>query len=564
MNGRVCYVSSTDRGDRLATVSLIGARSEDTWRASASNEPVVVLSDVASAAGWIQERVASGAGRAAEVSLLCVDVEGANCSWLTAPSTDATIVAAALAHSTDGNSLRNGGAWAAPTLAEASVEALVERQSEKSGGESGGGGAALLKRMGSRRGKAQAKPQRLAVLAIPDVSARLLIDALDDRGVAVERVISLWHALASAWDPSAKQTSGSANEIVGAAPVTGIVMIDPAGRMVWAWSRHGCLLAAGTIRLPQDRHEMGTGVVRIGMPEIGRLTTDWLSWSVQIGAVPSRVICLAPSIGTDGDSDDLTPAAIGAALSRAWSAAPVDMAVHDDPTGATLNRLVDHNAGHDGDGQHEITLLTHRPGRAHRTMYHWAAACLLLVGVGLAAVGWKGYDSAAKARSQAEARRTVMIEQVSTLAPPTSSIDRETVKAQPGAYLQAKIGSKRASVNPQFDEARPILSELENLSYVLGTREVEIEELSFIFQRVDVTIRVPDTATAEWLKASLDTGVAETHCSWAGEFIPGTGVRRGPQPEWRYQTRYKLTGTWRTPETGTGAAGRTASTGGRP
>lgn len=560
MSGRVCYVSSTDRGDRLATVRLIGARGEDGWRSTGSTEPLAVLADVSSAAEWISERAGSGDGRAGELGLICIDVEGANCVWLTAPSTDSAVVAAALAQAGDGESARVGGAWASPTLAEASVEALAGVASNSGGrAQRGGSALALVKRArGGAESNGHAGSQRLAVLAIPDVSARLLLDALDERGLVVDRVVSLWHALAAAWDrsPQGAGRSGNAEVVATNAPVIAVVLVDPAGRLVWAWSRAGELLAAGTIRLPQERQDSGPGTLRIGRAEIGRLTTDWLSWSVQIGAAPARIVCVVPQTGEDDNDDDLTPSGIGAALGRAWAGATVDLAVHADPIGATLSRLVDSESVDVDDARHTLTILSHRPGRAHRTLYLWSAGCLAAVAVALTGVGWQAQSSAAQARSGRDTSRTETMRMIEAMAPPTGQRDRMEAMARPREYMKARLESKRQAINPNLDPPKPILAELDVLSYVLGTPEVEIDEISLMSHGVQVYVRVPDTATAEMLKASLDS-IADTNCDWAGSF-PTTPGRAAQQ-----KTSYFLQGRWRTPGPGAGGSA-SASAGGRP
>src|SRR5690606_3388892 len=142
-----------------------------------------------------------------------------------------------------------------------------------------------------------------------------------------DRVLSLWHAMAAAWD--ARPTlSDSPDVVTTTSPPMAVLLVDPGGRVLWAWSQAGHLLAAGTIRLPQDRHELGSGMVRIGRAEIGRLPTDWLSGSIQLGAVPARIVCITPGAGSDGDDDDLTPARIGEALGAAWPGATIDLAVN--------------------------------------------------------------------------------------------------------------------------------------------------------------------------------------------------------------------------------------------
>jgi hypothetical protein len=555
LSAHVCYVSSTDRGDRLATVRLVGVRSDERWQGAGSADPLAVLSDVSSAAGWLSEQLAGREGKSAELPILCIDVEGANCTWLTSPSTDASVVAAALAHGSDAGSARVGGTWSTPTLAEASVEALAVRTAPPRRHSKPGParGASVVK-------NGHAGPQRLAVLALPDVSARLLLDALDDRGISVGRVISFWHALAAAWDRSGGHAGSSAVQVVATtAPVMAIVLVDPAGRLLWAWSRGGQLLAAGTIRLPQDRHEMGSGMVRIGRAETGRLTADWLAWSVQLGVAPTRIVCVTPRTGVEEDSDDLTPAAMGAALGQGWPGASVDMAVHDDPIGVTLDRIMAAPDASAFDSRTSLTLLSHRPGRAHRSLYWWAAICLGATAVALAGIGRQAHKSGQEARAAGAATTATMLAHIEDTAAPANPIQRRQAVDTPRRYMEERLVAKRQAADPGLEPPKPILAELETLSYVLGTPEVEIDEISLLASSALVYVRVPNTATGEMIKASLDS-VADSNCEWMGQFVQNP-ARRGQQQQ--QQMTYFLQGRWKTTEAprGTTAAG---GTGGRP
>src|SRR5262249_47416078 len=143
-------------------------------------------------------------------------------------------------------------------------------------------------------------PPRLSVLAVPDTLARLVVDALDDRGVELRHASSLWHAMALAWDPASPMMSQSASTngaLDAAAPVTRLVRIEPeSGRIIWCGCRAAELLAGGVVMTSPA----GDGVARLGRAEIGRLAADWLGWSVQLGAAPSRIIGVVPRMGEGG------------------------------------------------------------------------------------------------------------------------------------------------------------------------------------------------------------------------------------------------------------------------
>jgi hypothetical protein len=546
----------------LAHVRLVGPGTEEVWDSPGTgDDSMEVRSLAAEAAAWVAGRVGKGQskseGPVGELSLLCLDVEGSSCAWLTAPSSDPAVVTAVLAQG--GNDWAGaagapaGGAWTAATTADASVQALAPPpvKAERHG----------LKRRGKPAGRDDGG--RLAVLAVPDVLARLFVDELDDRGVVVERAVSLWHALGMAWDPA--QSGGGSREVVAtSSAVVAVVLIDPAGRLVWCWSHRGELLAAGMIKLAAERGERGErvegGGVRVGSPEIARLTADWLSWSVQLGAAPQRIVCLGPEIGEGADG--LTPAELGAALGRAWPGATVDLAVHDDPVGATLRRLAGGDAAGGGveDARTSLVDLSRRPGRIHRSMYRWVSLAVLAFAVALLGVGWKAWSVASRAKAARAEARSEMTAAATAVAPPgTNLIDVERAKDQPKMYLEDKLKAKRQSLNPTggLDVAPPILAELETLSYVLGTKDIHIDQMSLLNGGVMLYLSVPDTLTGESIKQSLD-GIGSSHCNWGA---PQWGTARPKQG----QVPLTIYGKWKAEGGGAGGAGSgaSASAGGR-
>jgi hypothetical protein len=523
------------------SVRLVGPASDESWSPSgAIEDPGAVVSSTADAAGWVAERAMKADGPRGELSLLCVDVEGGTCGWLTSPSADSSVVAAAMAQGggewagAGTDAAAAGGAWAPATPNDSSVQALAAPTVK------------VRQPLRFKRGVVapRAVAQKFAVVAVPDVDARLFVDALDERGVSVERAVSLWHAAAMAWDPAfASGPSLKGDVVASSAPTSAVVLIDPTGRLVWAWSRAGELLAAGTIRLAQDRQGDVAEVV-MGMADVGRLTADWISWSVQIGVSPARVVCVGPRIGGAGGHDALSPAALGTALGKAWPGATVDLAVHDDPIGATLQRLSAQEAAltGDGDGRSSLVSLTARPGRAHRSMYRWGALCVVALAAAFGAVAWKSLSAAGAARqklsdAKAEAGATV-IKLMKDSGTNLSAIDQATVESSPRDYLTQAITRKRQTMNPNsgLDPAKPILQELETLSYVLGVKGVEISEISLMNATVMVYVEVPDLKTGEEVKAGLDS-VSNSHVEWgAPTFSPPKNGKQGVSVNGRWKS----------------------------
>jgi len=541
LNGRVCFLSRA--GDGLAGVRLVGTRSDEVWdaRPSEGADVLSVQADARSAAAWISERATTGG-----VGLLCVDVDGSNCRWLSSATADPVLVAAALDRG-DGTSSGSGGAgiWADQNPSMASIQALV------------GSGPAVKR--ARTKGPQALEERRLPVLAVPDTLARLVIDELDDRGIAVEHAASLWHAIALAWDPASPVLStvrSSGDVVEGAAPVSAVVLADPVGgggRLLWAWSRAGELLAGGVLLAGSS----GEGGLKLGRSDVGRLAADWLGWSMQLGVSPSRIVCVAPPMGS-GTDDDMKPAQLGAAIGKSWSGAMVDMAVHEDPIGATLSRLAtSESALAANDARSSLLTLSRRSGRIHRSMYLWISLAMAAAGAGLLGVGVRAWSGAGKAGIERDAIVAKIKKQVLDVAPPPSGDTLMLAMASdnPRSYLESQIELKRKINAPDtgLPPARPILAELESLSFVLGTNEIEIDEIQINESLQDVQVWVADTKVAEALKDSLDH-VANDYCDWTLNLSPGGRTRNNMQFA-------RLSGTWKqkTPVGGSAAGG-----GGKP
>jgi hypothetical protein len=525
LSGRVCYVARDARTGGAESVRLVAPGSDETWqRPSTPADSGAVLSQTGEAADWVAQHAAEGDGPRDEIAVLCVDVEGATCDWLTAPTSEESVVLAAIAQGAaewNGESAGSaGGVWAPPSTSEASVQALAAPPEARS-------------KSAGRKGP-QRTPAKMAVASLPDVDARLFMDALDERGVAVDRAVSLWHGLAMAWDPGAQRRAVAQSEQVveAASPVSAVVLIDPAGRLLWSWSRGGELIAAGTIRLLREKRD-GAPPVLLTAQDVARLSSDWLSWSVQLGAAPVRVVCVGPRLSGESDAAEaLSPAAMGEAITASWPGATVDLAVHEDPIGATLKRLAGASLGESAaDARRQMLALTQRPGRAHRSLYRWTALCVL-AGAGLcAAVAWQAFSAAGRARAAGDQARTEAATKVTQLAPPTNEMQRDLMASAPGEYLAGQIQSKRSAMNPSsgLPPAEPIMTELETLSYVLGVQGIEIDEITLASSTgAMVYVSVPDTATGEFLRSSLEE-IGTSHINWRTQFNSGPGSRPGKQ-----------------------------------
>jgi hypothetical protein len=345
----VCSLHTSGHGAALAAVRLVHARGESSWtappiRGEATLTPQEVRRHIDDAGRWCAEQLRTLPGDPALT--LVLDLDGARCGWITAAGSDEAGVSAAIAEARnpppDVDSPRAGLDWldqAQPGL-DSSALALATPHARP-----------------RRRRDPPPRPERLGLMLVPDLTARLFIDALDRHGVRPYAVLTMWHALPLAWEPGAAEAAfaptrpaapapsrpgtpsdaGDARQVVADTPnpVHACLMVEPAGRLVWTWSSGGSLLCSGTVRLRRSVAEpvtsaaradagalmlgeggangspgrgpgqfgpeaVGAGgepiaLVEITRSDIGRVVNDWLSWSLELGAAPDRITCIGPS-----------------------------------------------------------------------------------------------------------------------------------------------------------------------------------------------------------------------------------------------------------------------------
>lgn len=583
MTGVACYVERGGSGSLIRSVRLIGPGLARTWlspdaatgtgpstQAAQGDSPDSggmggfaaegpALLATRAAAKWIAETLRTGGHQGLE--LLCADSDGVVCTWLSTPGTDPAILNATLMQGgidADGSATSAGGGGGGVGrllagissggggvggLPDVSVQALATPEA----GDSGGSG----------------RRRRVAILAVPDATLRVLLDELDSRGIEVRRTISLQHALAQAWDPGAAGGSGGADPhervVASSTPATAILLVEPTGRLTWAWSSAGNLLAGGTMLLrtlapePESEEPDAGGARRMASPagngvaggdeamweapplvefsgaDAGRLVMDWLGWSAQLGRSPGRMICLGPAEmrGESGPNEGgAGPGAMGAALVRAWPGAMVDLAVHDDPVGVTLGRLLNASGkassaasgGAGTDPRASLTGLSARPGRADKRMYTWAAAAVLALA---GAVGVGGYrmfqagSSVEAAIAEAREQRTAALVRGEKVIPQLSQRESESID-----LLQSELTRiERTSV--AIRPPQPLLKEsLRVIRALEGVKDIQITTFEFNPIAGSVRFQVPDADTGpqvlERLRASTGKIVWGGSSSTAG------------------------------------------------
>ncbi|MFM9997056.1 MAG: hypothetical protein ACKVU4_14805 [Phycisphaerales bacterium] len=538
MSGRVCYLGREESGALVAGVRVVGERLDEVWTPEpGANGAADPIARSRSAAAWVGDRLTQGrgaGGSGGRLRFVCVDVDGATCTWLTAPSANAAVIAAALGQAGADSEVDHGDgrtertAWGVPTQGEASLQALAAPEHTKHPPRH------------AAPGRAAPPGRRLAVLAVPDTAARLFLDALDDRGVAPDLVVSLWHALALAWDPAGPAASALADRVAAGGgrvvatntPPAAIVLVDPEGRLVWAWSRQGELLAGGAARIGGRGGSDAPDGVRVSRADVGRLTADWLGWSAQLGVAPTRIVCLTPR-PPDG-SDGLAPAELGEAIGRAWPGSSVDLAVHDDPVGATLHRLAELQGGGPepaADPRAALVSLSHRPTAAHRSVLRWAAAAIAGAAIGLVGVAWRGWSAAGAIRAEIESAKDGTRTLIGRALPAAANNEF------PMEVLEDEVTKLRTarSAGRDLEPAKPILNELDAISAVLS-RDAQPVSLELINTSTAVTVLVPDFLAGQALLDSMNE-VDGSSCEWRR--ADGAPQQQGDKVRLQFYGRWK-------------------------
>jgi hypothetical protein len=504
MSTRVALIQRQDRPQRIRRVRLVGMQTAEEWTPGESLlDPV---DQITAAADWVHERLGAGTpGLAA----LVVDGAGGIIEWLAAPTAETPVVQAALARA---------GAGAAGDEEFEEVGATPPGRF----GHDATPADASIQAAGAPSPALNGAPGRLGAITLPDADIRLLIDRLDAHGRSAGRAISIWHALAAAWDPAA-QAAPSGDDaggriVAGDAPVTACVLIDPEGAIIWSWSRGGSLITGGRMRLA--RAESGVIVRRA---DVARVTSDWLSWSAQLGQAPARIVCICPKLPEQEGA--LRPSAIGEALGggSGWTGASVDMAVVDDPIEATLDRLARQadlgRLADAGDPAAALVGLSSRPGRAQRGAY--LAICAAIVG--LAAVLGVLAVRQFRAADRFEAARGQVVADTRELA--------QTVDPAITRNFRTLILQRIEEITGPSEEAglrqppRPILEELDKIALFLqehGPR-ITLEEISLTTTSVTVRFTADDPRIAEQV-ISTARNVAE-HVSYIVSRPDGNQVR---------------------------------------
>lgn len=517
--GVVCYIERTPGGGGIRRLRLIAAGLARQWTApdasavssidagASSGAATPGVNAARAGATWIAETL-QGVGLK-RLAAVCVDAEGSVCAWLSAPSADSNVVRDTILQSgSDGDSSTGigaarilSGADAASGggpgfLSETSVQALATLDPE----ESSANGFSLKR----KAPVSLARKQRFAVLSVHDAIVRVLLDELDARSIEVERVVSIWHAMASGWDGS--QPASISDRLVSAGSASAaVILVEPSGRLIWAWTRAGELVAGGAMRLAahsklvrpadattpespqrdtalapldttssvftQPEDDRPSVTLEFSKAEAGRLSLDWLSWSAQLGHCPQRVVCLsAPSVCDSSPDRPMGPEALFAHLASRWPGATVDGAVHDDPIGATIGRLAGLGPESPRIGEGDLPAaalpfhqrprealidLSRRPGRADRRLHQWIGIALIAAAALVAVFGYQIKSSISTAEAQLKAAKDA---RVAALKEAEKFSENVSKQPKPEAALEGSLARVRDQAK-YLKSPRPIIEE---------------------------------------------------------------------------------------------------------
>ncbi len=474
----VCLITPDLSGLRLRA---LGA--EETWTLPARGESASAGdSDERDASWWKAQAVDAGrwvahrCGAARRIGVVCVDVSESSCVWLSAPSADPDIVAAALRQGSEEWEAVDPGATVQPIIGDVAARVKATR--------------VFGVRIAGQDGPAQ--PARMPVIVSSDALVRLWLDELNKCGVRIGVVTSLWHAMAMGW---------TGEEERGAGEISAAVLWDE-DRLVWCWARDGRLLTGGSLSIPlKHEGEAGEAAREPDMTSaVARLSLDWLAWAAQIGDTPLRIAVVAGERSSE----------LAKLIGGSWPdtvLTPHDVA---DTIGATLERVEQRlgvaesgePAFSDDDPRESMVALSRRRGRAHQRLYTGVGATCALLAVGIGAIGWRAREHAQALRSAATGARDSAKALVAETAPELSSI------ASPRMAALSALEAMRKE-QPTFTDpppARPILDEasrlLENMSE-LASRGLQFDELVMHEGLPSGSMTAPDFETGEELSARL-------------------------------------------------------------
>ncbi len=489
MSERVCLIERDDRGDRIRAVRLIGQHAEADWTSPRVDGRYATdaVEDAKAAAEWIANRLSVDGDK---LGMIVVDTVGAHCAWVQAATAEAGAVRTAYGHGgeaaldefeddfgLDDEPEESDALGSRPTSMEAAIEPLGPAYDSPTG-------------------------LRVGVMVAPDAIVRLLVDALDARGVGFTGVTSLWHVLGLVAGPNSHDSGASSRVVADSPTVSGGVLVQPDGRLIWSWCREGAVLAAGSQRV--SLHDDGPIVTR---QDVARLVNDWVAWSAQVGVAPGRILVMSCPLAWEkstGDPDALTAPSVASAISDLWPDAVLDVDVQDDPV-LTLLRRADSLAEDNLEPGHAMASLATRPGRSMRRGYQLIGVALAAGGLLLAAMGFRWQSKVDGMRSDAARVKQDYLADMASVEDMLGKPGEITGAMVPILKLNSEVDQATRSSEVKRSPGRPVVQELETVSFLLlelGGR-AELDKIEVTQTTFTVNLTTEDDSILGEINAQL-------------------------------------------------------------
>ncbi len=489
MSERVCLIERDERGDRVRAVRLIGQHAEAAWTSQRVDGRYATdaAEDARSAAEWIAQRLSIDGDR---LGAIVVDTAGAHCAWVHAATADAGAVRSAFG--------RGGDA------AIDEIELDLGLDDEPDDAEVLGSRPTAHEAAIEPLGPAYDSPLglRVGVMVAPDAVVRILIDALDEQGVDFTGVTSLWHALGWAASPDGDGMSASSRVVADSPTVSGGVLVQPDGRLIWAWCREGAVLAAGSQRV--SLHDDGPIVTN---QDVARLVNDWVAWSAQVGVAPGRILVVTCPLAWErstGDPESLTAPMMASVISDLWPEAVLDIDVQDDPV-LTVLRRADPLARDNLEPGHSMASLATRPGRSMRRGYQFVGLALVAGGIALAALGFRWQSQVGGVREDAARVKTEYLAEIAKVEETLNKPGEITGATVPLFKLTSEVDQATRGSEITRPAGKPMVKELEGLSFLLGELgdRVELKDIKMTAAAVTVDMTTSDASVVGDINALL-------------------------------------------------------------
>jgi hypothetical protein len=523
------YVKTIDRGAQLAELRLLAGDRDDLWVAPSNenrrpDDPPP--EHEREAAGWLRDALATDKRTRDQLTAVVLDGTGSLFTWSEVP--------AGVGPKAVVDAIRRGGRSTGQTGAhDAEVSSPIALAPELDLPE-----GLSIEAMGSEAdplADSELGSTRVGMSAVPDLAARLLLDQLDAQGVQVERVLTVWQAIALAWStaphqskaqqsahPRSNASADSAGVVeVASSMTTAVVVLDASSRrFLWVWTVQGEPIASGWGRLARD------GSVPASV--VSRLCLEWIGWGSQMGRSPGRILVVQPDamVGPGG----ITPAAM---IARQWPDATLDAVSLEDPLLATLARAADRIAG-DTNAPASAGLmqeLTYRPGRLDRSSRLWVGAAMLAAAAALGIAAWKLGQASAQTAQQAQETRQTWRERATAIDPRAL----EPGVLDPILYLRDQVAQAQRQVAP-VARRRPIMRELESIALVIGYNNVRLQEIKLSQVNAMLRIRVDNTQSYEELRSAMSSVAGSELADWTAS---SRSVGNGPEVEASFQSLWR-------------------------